>query len=326
MSMVMTRTRATIAVVVAVVLLLVAAGGIFMRGGEETYKVTAFFPRAIGLFPRSTVRVLGVEVGRVSSVKPEGDRVRVEMGIQEGTRIPRDASAIIVPISLISDRYIQFSPVWRGGPAMRDGDSVPLERGMAPFELDDLLSTLKRFLEALEPGTASEPGALGRFVQNAERALAGQGQALGTTVDALTTILETLGTNVGSVDSILVSLDKLLAELSQHDDALQQTNRGLATVFSSLAGEQEALQAGTGNLASLVQELGSLVRAHRQDLEDDLQSLSDVSDALYRQRQRILDNILWLPVLSKGVRQEFDDVNKRIRVRDWPTSAGVIHP
>jgi virulence factor Mce-like protein len=320
------QPQVLIAALLAGVLILVAAVGVYFRGRPEKYEVTAFFPRAIGLFTRSTVRVLGVEVGRVTAVEPEGDRVRVEMEIEEGIRVPKDATAIIVPISLISDRYVQFSPVWRSGPALRDGDQVPLERGVAPAELDDLLSTLKNFLEAIEPGTATEPGALGRFVQNAERALAGQGPALGTTIDTLATLLDTLGRNVGSVDSIIVNLDRLFGELSQHDAALRTTNRGLATVMSSLAQEQGALQSGTGNLASLVSELGRLVRDHRQDLEDDLFTLAETAEVLGRQKNRILENILWLPVLSKGARGSFDEVNKRVRVRDWPTSVGIVHP
>jgi phospholipid/cholesterol/gamma-HCH transport system substrate-binding protein len=296
------------------------------RGGDKTYNVTAYFPRAIGLFPRSTVRVLGVEVGRVATVSPEGDRVRVQMNIRDGVKIPRDASAIIVPISLISDRYVQLAPVWRGGPKLRNGDRIPLERGIAPAELDDLLATLKKFIQALEPGTATAPGALGQFIQNADKALAGQGPALGETIDGLTTLLDSLGSNVSSVDAIIVNLDRLLAELSRHDAAIQQTNRGLASVFGALATQQQSLAAGPGHLAGLVRELASLIRAHRSDLEADLDTLAKTSAMLVRQKDRLLEQILWLPVLSKGANGAFDTEFKRIRVRDWPTSAGGVKP
>jgi virulence factor Mce-like protein len=311
----------TAAIAVAVVIALIAASAIFLRGGgEETYRVTAFFPRAIGLFQRSTVRVLGVEVGRIAAVVPEGDRVRVDMDVREGVKVPRSATAIIVPISLISDRYVQLAPVWRGGPTLRNGDKIPLERGVAPAELDDLLKTLKSFLQALEPGTATSPGALGRFIQNADKALAGRGPQLGETIDTLAVLLDTLGRNASSVDKIIVNLDRLFGELATHDDALRLTNRGLATVMSSLAQEQGALETGTGNLASLVNELGSLVREHRSDLEADLSILSDVATVLHRQKERVLTNIIWLPVLSKGVRGAFDATNKRVLVRDWLVS------
>jgi ABC-type transporter Mla subunit MlaD len=113
-----------------------------------------------------------------------------------------------------------------------------------------------------------------------------------------------------------VNLDRLFTELSTHDAALQTTNRGLATVMGALAQEEGALASGTGNLAKLVSELGSLVRAHRSDLEDDLDILADVSSVLVRQKDHLETNLLWLPVLSKGIRNSYDAENKRVRVRD----------
>lgn len=312
----MNRSLRAGALVTAIVVLAAAGVVLLTRGREGTYDVTAYFPRAIGLFERSTVRVLGVEVGRVTEVEPEGDRVRVGLSIREDVRVPADASAIIVPISLISDRYVQLAPVWRGGRALGDGDVIPLDRGLVPAELDDLLATLKNFLEAIEPGTPQAPGALGRFVQNAERALDGQGQALGTTIDALATLLDVLGRNASSVDALIVDLDRLVGELSTHDETLRQTNRGLAAVFGPLAAEQGALESGTANLAALVSELGRLVRDHRDDLEDDLLTLAETSVVLERQKDRLLEQLLWLPVLSKGARAAFDEENRRVRVRD----------
>jgi virulence factor Mce-like protein len=285
-------------------------------GGTQTYRLTAYFPRAIGLFPRSTVRVLGVEVGRVTAVVPDGDRVRVEMDVQKGTKIPADASAVIVPISLISDRYVQLAPVWRGGPVLHDGGVIPLDRGVAPAELDDLLRTLKSFLQALEPGSPGAPGALGRFFQNADKALAGQGPALGQTIDALTTLLDTLGRNVSSVDAIIVSLDQLFTELSQHDQEIVATNQGLSSVFGALASEQDALATGPANLAAMVSQLGQLIRAHRADLDRDLPTLLATTQALVRQKDRLLEQILWLPVLSKAATQAIDAPDHRILVRN----------
>ena len=70
----------------------IAASAIFLRGGEDTYRLTAYFPRAIGLFERSTVRVLGVEVGRVAAVVPEGrPRARRDGRPARGVKIPADA-------------------------------------------------------------------------------------------------------------------------------------------------------------------------------------------------------------------------------------------
>ena len=87
----MTRSRVAVAAALAVAIVIAALAGIFVSGGGGTYEITAYFPRAIGLFPHSTVRVLGVEVGHVTSVVPTGDRVRVRMNVEDGVKIPSDA-------------------------------------------------------------------------------------------------------------------------------------------------------------------------------------------------------------------------------------------
>lgn len=320
-----------IALALAVATLAASSGATAVRSGPETYEVSAFFDRAIGLFPRSTVRVLGVEVGRIAKVTPEGDRVRVDMSIREDVKVPRDASAIIVPISLISDRYVQLAPAYTGGPTLGDGDAIPLERGMAPAELDDLLATLKGFLEALEPGTVDEPGALGQLITNAERALGGKGPELGKTIEGLATLLDTLARNAQHFDNTLVSLDSVVAALARKDAELAIGNRGLASVFSALAEEQEHLERGVGNLAGVVKEAGDLVRAHRSDLEADLQTLASATQAIINQRDAFIRNTLWLPVLAEGARKAWDEDDRRVNVRDnqgvrFDAASGTFEP
>jgi phospholipid/cholesterol/gamma-HCH transport system substrate-binding protein len=293
----------------ALFVILAAVGGLVYRRPQTTYAVSASFPRAIGLFPGSTVRVLGVPVGRIGSVTPNGDRVDVVLNVEEGVRVPPDASAIIVPISLISDRYVQLEPVWRSGPYLRDGDRIPLERGIAPAELDDLLASLKDLLEAIEPGEPGQPGALGALVENANRALDGQGEALGSTIDGLATVLDVVGRNADDLDSLIVSFDQVVGSLARRDAAVAATNRGLASVFGALAEERDALASGLGNLATAVEEVGGLVASHRSDLEADLTTLERVADLLVRRESFFVRNLRWLPVLEQGVINAFEETD-----------------
>lgn len=314
-------TRARIVAVVAALAVIGGSAGIIAdrsSSKEATYEITAYFTRAIGLFPRSTVRVLGVEVGRVTGVTPEGDRVRVRMRLDGDVKVPQDVKAVIVPISLISDRYVQLAPVYRDGPVLAPGGEIPLERGIVPAELDDLLKTLKDFLQALEPGAPGAPGALGQLVVNADKALAGKGEQMGATIDNLSTILDVLGRNAGHFDSTISSLDTLLQALARKDAQITATNRGLASVFGALAEEKTSLQNGLGNVADLLDQLGSLVRDHRQDLLSDIQVLADTTQTVERQRASFIRNVIWLPVLAQGFVQAVDFTQSPpvIRVRD----------
>ena len=100
------------------------------------YRVTAYFTGTVGLYPGSDVSVLGIDVGDVNDITPMGDQVRVDMVIDDDYDIPADAQAVVLAPSLVSDRYVQFSPVYDGGPTLEDGDEIPLERTATPVELD----------------------------------------------------------------------------------------------------------------------------------------------------------------------------------------------
>ena len=56
---------------------------------SETKTVTAHFPRAVSVYEGTDVRVLGVNVGEVTAVIPEGNSVRVEMEYDADVDVPR---------------------------------------------------------------------------------------------------------------------------------------------------------------------------------------------------------------------------------------------
>src|SRR5207249_4142322 len=85
---VMTRaTRAILAVGVA--LAIVVAALVFWPKAPQR-SLSAIFPSAVGVHPGSDVRVLGVKVGEVISVKPQGRTVLVQMRYDASLKVPAD--------------------------------------------------------------------------------------------------------------------------------------------------------------------------------------------------------------------------------------------
>ena len=44
--------------------------------GDGGYRLTAYFPKAVALYAQSRVKVMGLDVGRVTSVGIDGDQIR----------------------------------------------------------------------------------------------------------------------------------------------------------------------------------------------------------------------------------------------------------
>jgi len=286
-----------------VVAMAVGASGVAaasLAGRSNTYIVHAYFSSAIGLFPDSDVRVLGVPIGKVSSVTPEGDRIHAVLEIEKDRLVPSSASAIIVPISLISDRYIQLEPPYTKGPALKDGDRIELARTIVPSELDDLLGSLKTFLDALEAGKQQDPGALGDAVTNLAKALDGTGDDIDRLLGSSGKIAESINENSPQLESLVVRLSSLMQALSTKSSQIAALNRNLNAALGAVADESAAFDSALTNLALLTQQLGSVVKDHRGALEQDLGILSRTTDAALRHQDSLIQANDWLHVIADG--------------------------
>ncbi len=288
----------------AIAIALTFLGGVlalaFPREKKEPLRVTAYFTKSIGLFPQSRVRVLGVAVGRVSRVTPVGTKVKVEMRLDSDVKVPADAKAVIVPISLISDRYVQLTPVYASGPRLRNGDVIDTDRTVIPAELDDLLAQLKKFLDAIQAGTREDPKSLGLAVKNLAAALAGAGENLSKTLSGAGALSGAASANAVDLDAIVGELSRLFGALSARRDDIALLNTLLAQALGAIASEHQSLNGALSNLALMTEQLESLVAAHRTDLEADLRVLAKTTKALVDHQQSTIRSLDWLPVLADG--------------------------
>ncbi len=173
------RSAATV-VALACVLGLLVAGALWWVGTTSSgTRITAYFDKAVGVYPDSEVKVLGIGVGRITDVEPRGDRVRVDLVVDDGIEIPAGASAVVVAPSLVSDRYVQLAPAYDGGPLMRSGTTIPMARTDTPVELDDLTKSVNELATSLGPNGANADGALSDVLNTAAANLSGNGELFG---------------------------------------------------------------------------------------------------------------------------------------------------
>src|SRR6202011_4962770 len=102
-------------------------------GSSSKYHVTVYFTKAVAFYPQSQVQVMGVPIGTVDSVTPVNGQVKVVASIDHGVPLPANAGAAIVPLSLIGERTLTFSPSWKpGDPRLTDGAVIHTDRTRVP--------------------------------------------------------------------------------------------------------------------------------------------------------------------------------------------------
>jgi phospholipid/cholesterol/gamma-HCH transport system substrate-binding protein len=248
---------------------------------------TAYFTRAVGLYKGSEVRILGVRVGEVRTVKAEGDRVRVDFVYDDKYKVPADAKAVIISSSVVSDRYVQLTPAYTGGRALADGASIPLARTAIPVELDRIFSSLDDLDVALGPKGANKNGALSRLLKVGADNLDGEGANINQTVTDLSAALTTLANGKDDIFGTVRNLAVFTAALAKSDDQVGAFNTDLASVADQLAGERGELGLALKNLAVALTEVASFVKENKSNLTTDIKGLADITGTLAKQKAAI---------------------------------------
>ncbi|MGW2703113.1 MCE family protein [Streptomyces sp. NPDC001340] len=250
----------------------------------DPVRVTAYFPRTVGIYPGSDVRVLGVRIGEVKKITPEGGRVRVELEYDQGRKVPADAQAAIVNSSVVSDRYVQLLPVYRRGAVLRDGAVIPESRTAVPVELDRIFDSLHTTAEALGPKGANKDGSLSRLLGVSADNLEGQGQNLNQTVEDLSQAVTTLSDGRGDLFGTVRNLQVFTAALAADDKSVRSFDTSLAEVAAQLAGERGDLAAALKNLGAALGDVSDFVKNNKKALTSDVRGLSKVTKVLVTQR------------------------------------------
>ncbi|MBS41677.1 MAG: virulence factor Mce [Nocardioides sp.] len=288
------------------VAVLATAAFVFLGDGDGKKTVTAYFPRTVSLYEGSDVRVLGVPVGTVDTVVPDGTSVRVTMTYDGDIKVPADAQAMIVAPSIVGDRYVQLSPAYSSGEVMQD-DAVLAEGSTAvPLELDEIYGSLDRLTVALGPDGANSKGALNDLLQVTAANFGGQGAKFHQTIEDFSRLSQTLDDNKDELFGSTAELQKFVSTLARNDGVVRRFNTSLASVSTMLAGERTDLAKALDNLGTALGEVGRFVRQNRTILTKDIRGLNRVAKVLVKRRDELDETLRVAPVALNNLQLTYN--------------------
>ncbi len=306
--------RALLAGGLVLALLVGLAVVLWPSGGSR--HVRAEFVRAVGLYEGSDVRILGVKVGKVTSVRPAGDRVVVDMTYDDKYSVPADAKAVVVSPSVVGDRYVQLTPVYRSGPKLAEDARIRLADTAVPVELDRIFSSLDDLNVALGPEGANRTGALSRLLAVGADNLDGEGTKINRTVTDFSKALSTLSTKRDDLFGTVRNLQVFTTALAGSDSQVRAFNSDLASVADQLAGERGELALALKNLAVALSEVASFVKDNRKDLTTDIAGLADITGVLAKQKDALAEVLDAGPVALSNLQNAYNPASGTLDTRD----------
>lgn len=196
------------------------------------YTVHVLLPGSGGLYEGSEASYRGVRIGKVAEMEVQGDGLRVDLAIDDGTKIPADSPVFVHNLSVVGEQYISFEPTTKSGPLLKDGDTVRGTAESLPLGEDVLLQDLDSFVSSVnvsELNTAvTELGTMFRDNANPLRSMVDSAQAFIDAavenepqtlalLDDARTVLETQRDNSGNILSFAKDLADVTETLAESD-------------------------------------------------------------------------------------------------------------
>jgi phospholipid/cholesterol/gamma-HCH transport system substrate-binding protein len=318
---------AAVVVAILVVVAAIVAGYFGWQAYKKltTNKVVAYFPEVLALYPGDKVQIMGVEVGKIDSIEPQGDQMKVTFHYDNNYKVPADAIASVLNPSLVASRTIQLSPPnnanwdWSkgSGAVMKDGATIPCDpvpapgadaneggvvctsnRIQVPVEWDQLRNSIYRILKGLGPqldekgdvkiGPDGKPenGPFPRIIDAAASGLAGKGEQINKTLNSLSEALTAL--NKGRPDFFGV-----VRSLALFVNALYKSDQQFVSLNDNLASFTQKFNNTNSEVSNALRDLNQLLTTTRQFLDKnadvlthDIDNLADTTTAILQPEPR----------------------------------------
>jgi ABC-type transporter Mla subunit MlaD len=236
------------------------------------YELHATLENATTLKPNSLVRIAGVNVGKVSSVEPEGNMAEATFNVSdEALPIHEDATIKVRPrLFLEGNFFLDLHPGSPSAPELASGSTIPITQTSTAVQIDEILTSLQadtrgnlqRALKEYGTGlnaapTASEDAAQDPDVQGLTGAQAinktfRYGGKAGRTSAIVNQAF--LGENPHDLSNLIRAQRGLFTKLAAADGSLSDFITNFNITAGALASESANLSASIRELAPTLQE------------------------------------------------------------------------
>jgi phospholipid/cholesterol/gamma-HCH transport system substrate-binding protein len=234
-----------------------------------------------------TVRVAGVEVGRIADVELEDGIAVVTLDVEHEYEnlIREDATALLRPKTALKDMFLEVSP--GTGKPVAEGGRIQVANSLPDIDPDEVYAALD----------ADTRPYLKLLVAGAGKGLAGRGDDLREVFRRfepihrdLARVTKATARRRGALKELIHDYGLLMTELGNHPQDLRRLVTASRSVFDALANEDDAISASVaqlpGSLRATEQALGDVrqfapvLRSSLESLREPIRKLPETNEAV----------------------------------------------
>ena len=278
------RTSLKVGIFIAVMLMMTGAlFAIFAqyRGGPDN-RYTAVFADASSLKSGDSVRVAGVRIGTVNSVKLQPDNsVVVGFGADRDIVLTSGTKAAVRYLNLVGDRYLELLDTPGSAKVFPPGSQIPTDRTLPALDLDLLLGGLKPLVKGLNPQ------AVNALTNSLIHVLQGQDGNLESLFSKTSAFSTSLADNSRTVQQMVDNLNTVLATIAKDGDKFSTTVDKLQQFVTGLAGDRDPIGTAITALDNGTASLTDLLNQARSPLAGTVDQLARLAPILDSDKERV---------------------------------------
>ncbi|MFD4182944.1 MCE family protein [Rhodococcus sp. NPDC058514] len=325
-----TARRSRIATALALVVALATAGWFVFAHTDDSKTVHANFSYVNGIYPGSKVTVLGVPVGSVIEVQPQGTTVRVTMTVPGEVELPADANAYVLNPSVISDRHVELGPTYQGGPMLADGAEIPAERSHAPIDFDGLMGSISTLTDALGGSAPGGGGAAtGDLLTKAADNWRGNGEQFNTAIKNLSAATGVVGARAEDIGALVRNLNTLMAALDARQVSLDSLVADLGALGDEWSAQEVDIAGPLENLRVVLDQVNSFMSLHGDDVGSIAENTRVLGEVLAANQSGLAEFMDVVPLLMQNLSNSVGPDNRgriRLNVSTALTQFAVAKP
>ncbi len=200
------------------------------------------------LDPRADVKLRGLLVGEVRSVRADGEKATLDIALkpEHVAHIPADVHARLLPKTLFGEKYVDLvAPGGSVGRHIRAGDVITQDRTRVGIELQQLMNDLLPLLRTVKPGELN--ATLSAFAT----ALDGRGDRIGDNLTRVEDYLRRLNPHMPSLQEDIARFADVAEVYGDAAPDLMKILRNTVTTSRTLVEEQDRLAAALTTTATV---------------------------------------------------------------------------
>ncbi|MEU8897370.1 MlaD family protein [Nocardia sp. NPDC048505] len=284
----------------AAVLLLVVGSTVLAeaRLGDKT--IQAELAQAAGLRPGATVDVSGIEVGQVSAVRLDGDKVLVDLKVRDDLRLGPDARLTVEMSTILGRLHIDLVP---GNGKGLPGNRIRIDNTKVPYNLSKVIQD-PQYQNSFQRIERIDPAKLREALDVVSKQMGDSPELAVQALDSIGALAKVVNERRDSVDTLLKGMDTVSQLVADNQNSVLLLLTQGERIGAAVQQRQDVLRQLLDNVAALSALLQEMGVENNNQISPLIADLNTMSEGLTKNR----DNLARLYEIMPVTLRQFNNV------------------